>query len=258
MSQIKFFKAKLHTPILSTPHFAKVFGGEKGDCLPLDEKGLLRCIEVIALPGTKFEIVQQHSPYIYEVKTKDYKSHAPLFIDIRFVEEVDSTHSERIPHLPSIPEILAYLSKLEKTPYVWGGNCSLGIQELLTFYPPSKPLDNYLQNIWTLRGVDCSGLLYEVSEGFTPRNTSELIEFGFEVSHPFFSFQETLSRIKPLDLIVWKGHVIIVFDTKMAIESREGKGVIYTPLEEGLAFAQMQSKSFSIRRWHPEAFQKKV
>ncbi|HPE85225.1 MAG TPA: hypothetical protein PLO43_03500, partial [Chlamydiales bacterium] len=78
----------------------------------------------------------------------------------------------------------------------------------------------------TFAGVDCSGLLYEASYGLTPRNTSELISFGEERS---------LENLQPLDLLVWKGHVVIVLDPYHTIESRLGKGVVITPLADRLS-----------------------
>jgi cell wall-associated NlpC family hydrolase len=71
-----------------------------------------------------------------------------------------------------------------------------------------------------LAGLDCSGLLYSATGGWTPRNTSQLITFGDSVAVAGKHSAEIAALLKPLDLIVWNGHVIIVIDRQTAIESR--------------------------------------
>ena len=70
------------------------------------------------------------------------------------------------------------MEALTGTPYVWGGNWSSGIPEMVHFYPPKSPLDEKTERYWNLKGIDCSGLLYQTSGGATPRNTSQLIYYG--------------------------------------------------------------------------------
>ena len=64
-------------------------------------------------------------------------------------------------------------------------------------------------------GLDCSGLLYEATEGLTPRNTKELMTYGVEIS---------LSERQALDLILYSGHVLIVLSPDKVIESRDEFG----------------------------------
>ena len=71
-----------------------------------------------------------------------------------------------------------------------------------------------------LKGVDCSGLLYEATHGYTPRNTSALITFGKPVSIANLGSAQIINALEPLDILVWEGHVIIVLDRNRAIESR--------------------------------------
>lgn len=250
-----FFKAKFPTPLLSTPHFHDIFGGSSGCDLAVNEKGFLLSVETVALPGTKFEAIQPCSTYIYEVRTKDYKTKCQLFLDVRFVETALEKEPERIPHLPKPEQILKKMSSLEGLPYVWGGNYSEGIPQMLSFYPPTKPLDKKKETIWSFSGVDCSGLLYESSNGFTPRNTSELVSYGIEISSHKESNREIAEKIKPLDILVWKGHVIIAISSQETIESKEGKGVIFSSLEDSLEVARKKGGEFFIRRWHPDYFQ---
>jgi hypothetical protein len=71
-----------------------------------------------------------------------------------------------------------------------------------------------------------------------------------------------VKELQPLDLIVWKGHVVIVFDKDNTIESRHPHGVILTPIKERFEeilqdrlpvndydAGLQQGKPFVIRRW---------
>ncbi len=131
-------------------------------------------------------------------------------------------------------------------PYVWGGNWSHGIPELLTYYPPKGEIDEATRILWTMQGVDCSGLLYEASEGATPRNTSELLSFGnpVPIGEP----------MRPLDMILYPGHVIFVLDETTTIESKHPFGVIYRNLEERLK--EINKERNRINKWTPESDRK--
>jgi len=267
-TQTYFAVAKGPTPILDQPNFKEIFGGSDGKSLPLDEQKLLRRIETVALPGTKFFNVIQVNADIYKVNTNDYPG-GPLYVDGRFLAFFhDQEPPERKKEIPCISTILQKLDQLQGTPYVWGGNWSKGIPEMLEFYPPSidfSILDFDVQNHWIMKGVDCSGLLYEATDGNTPRNTSGLLSFGQSISIENLSAEMISDKLEKGDLIVWKGHVVIVKDTCTAIESRGGKGVVQTDLQERIEEIIKERKPvddwnstvslgnrFVVRRWHPE------
>jgi hypothetical protein len=126
------------------------------------------------------------------------------------------------------------MERLVGTAYVWGGNWSKGISDLLLLYPPSGVLDKSTHILWTLKGVDCSGLLYQTTRGLTPRNTKELVHFGSNISIEGKELQELLSLLLPMDMIVWPGHVWFVFDHFFSIESKSPFGVIKRPLNQRL------------------------
>lgn len=154
-----------------------------------------------------------------------------------------------------------------------GGNLREGIPEMLSFYPPSSNISPELQNRWILKGVDCSGLLYEATNGYTPRNTDALIAFGGPVQIAGLTIPQIIEKVEPLDLIIWEGHVIIILGKNRAIESRldydketpgcQG-GVWIRPLKQVLEEtlrhripadkndgAKEGEKIFVIRRWYP-------
>jgi len=218
------------TPVLNCPDFETVFRD-----LPLDEQGLLRAVEFVALPDTLFTVIDDISPTIAQVETEDYPSATPLYIDIRFTEESPNAPARKKCLLPT-SLILSNLESSLGIPYIWGGNWAAGIPKIADLYPNSSPKD---ETTYFLRGVDCSGLLYEATQGYTPRNTSELFSYG----EPIFSF----AQVKPLDIIVWPGHVIICLTQETVIESLQGHGVITSNIEKRMT--RIESENFCIRRF---------
>jgi hypothetical protein len=224
-------------PVLNIADFREAFGGKDGTQIPKNAQGHPLHYEFVALPGMRFnleEVLPRHHHCIYRISTKLYPS-PKLYIDSRFTrpagEEEDFL---TLPSFPKPSEILARMEKLVGTNYVWGGNWSAGISELLHYYPPQGSIDEKTKIHWTLQGVDCSGLLYEATGGLTPRNTTELIRYGHAVRIEGRSPGELFSRLRPLDLVVWPGHVWFVFDSIHSIESKSPFGVIKRDLLERL------------------------
>ena len=260
----KFAVAILHTPVLNTNDFESVFGGESGDSLMLDEDGHILALEFIAIPNTVFEIhetIPKQGHSIYRITTTDYPyTSAELFIDSRFVNVLDKKPEERKVEMPAKEEIIQNMEALEGYRYLWGGNYGDGVIEMLDFYNPSSDLDDDTKASWCLKGVDCSGLIYQATNGTTPRNTSSLIYYGKGLEISRKSDTAIYQMLKPLDLIVWKGHVIIVLDEKTVIESRPLKGVqkndLLNRLKEVMEERQpvddwdsSEGGRFVVRRW---------
>ncbi len=252
----RFAIATTFAPLLSTSAWREVFAGK----LPLEAKtNLLRKVETIAFPGTKFIIEEMGD--ICAVTTREYPD--KVWVDARFLQIQEIEPLERKITLPSRSEILAFLREevRKNTAYIWGGNFCRGIPELLKLYPPSESLDENSLEYKTriLQGADCSGLLFEATNGFLPRNTSQLLKTGKSVPIQGLSLEDLLKILQPLDLIVWQGHVVMVGGE--AIESRHPQGVIATPLKERfLEILKTRSAlnewekgdHFVIRRWFPE------
>ncbi len=254
---MKLARAKAPTPVLKTPHFSSIFGGGNGRTLPVDNQGLLREIELVALKGTIIKMIEKCEGFVWRVEISNYPADA-LYADQRFLEELEALALEKKPVLPSLETVMERMVKLVGLPYIWGGNWSAGIPALLALYPPSDEISDDLRTLWALKGVDCSGLLYEATDGFTPRNTSELIHYGSPVLIENKSVTEIQKLVRPLDLIVWKGHVVIVVDSEKTIESRHLHGVVIAPLKDRLKEV-LQTRTpknswsdgnhFVIRRW---------
>jgi hypothetical protein len=269
---IIFAVAETDTPVLNTPDFKSVFGGKDGKTLGKDRCGQLRSLEFVAMPGTVFKLeeeLQAGGRKLYRVTTPDYPypSKSGYFIDSRFVRIQSGKPAERKAILPSREAIIAALKKMNGSRYVWGGNNSHGIPEMLQQYAPNgtSNLNPSEIELWTLKGVDCSGLLYEATRGYTPRNTSALANYGKSVKIAGKSLKSIAEALEPLDLIVWPGHVLIVIDSGNLIESRlvckePEKGVRIRPTAEALTDIMKRrapadnvgnsGKEFVVRRWY--------
>ncbi len=252
MSVIHFARAVIPTPLLNTPDFCSTFS-----LLPLDDERLLRAVEAVAFPGTKFRVLAaREHPHIIQVSTSEYPYEGTFFTDGRFLEITAEEPLEREIVLPSIEEIVARLDALVGAPYIWGGNWPDGIPQLFDYYP-SSVIDPTLLDIKCLRGVDCTGMLYFACNGYTPRNTSKFVSWGRPVSIEGLSIEQILTTLRPLDVIVWKGHLVCVYDQETAIESLPIKGVIKTPLRARLEEIfierkpanEAQANTFVVRRW---------
>ena len=219
----RYARAEIPTPVLNTADFRSAFGGADGKTLKRDSQGLIRAVEFIALPGTVFQIengFNVNGALIYQVNTAEYPPQKTgLYIDSRFVSVSSKALPARDKKMPSKKTILERMVSKQGLRYVWGGNISQGIPQMFQFYPPSKRIPPESESMWALHGLDCSGLLYEAANGATPRNTSELISFGKPVSIEGLAPAQIAKKLHPLDLITWKGHVIIVLDSTHTIES---------------------------------------
>ncbi len=231
--------ARSATPVLNTPAFSSVFGGRDGATLKTDRCGQVRELEFIALAGTPFRILAElkgTTAAIYRVEPDDYPTPAgrSLYVDSRFIELRTTAPTPRPRNLPPAAEVVVRLKGAIGNPYVWGGNVSSGVPVLAGLFYRGGALAKGDSRL--LAGVDCSGLLYQATDGWTPRNTSELVAFGSPVPVAGRSALELARLLRPLDLIVWDGHVVIVLDRATTIESRLacGKagngGVVTTPL----------------------------
>jgi cell wall-associated NlpC family hydrolase len=274
----RFAVADKFVPVLNTADFRSVFGGNDGNSLALDRYGQNRALEFIALPGTPFaieNIVNDFEFPVYRVTTADYPypSASGYYIDSRMVRTTESEPPPRPRTLPAPETIIAQLLSAVGTHYQWGSNRRQGIPEMISLYPPApgRQMNTGIRESWTLQGLDCSGLLYEATAGWTPRNTSTLVRYGSPVPIASLDADRIAQRIAPLDLIVWKGHVMIILDRERLIESRldcqgTGGGVQVRDLKDALrhllasrvpldAYDEKNTagtQGFVIRRWHPE------
>jgi cell wall-associated NlpC family hydrolase len=250
-------KEIIMTTTIGTTIFTPVFNQQNWGNIEKSGDGRVMQLETVLLPGTVVEAVTTKidngaQNALIEIKTSAYKSNTPLYVIPQCINEIQPTTEKET---PDISTILQKLKKQKGKPYFWGSNCPDPILELKKIVPT-----NFLESIeeenTPFQGFDCSGLLYWASNGITPRNTSDLLSFGNKVDVTGLSVEDIQKKIRPLDLIVWQGHVIIVIDRDTVIESTQGKGVVTTPFSkrypEATDIANKKNKNLFVRRWHPD------
>jgi hypothetical protein len=231
-------------PVLNSPDFKGVFGGANGQAMKVDRCGQVRELEFIALPGSVFTILKKQSSGasdVYQVETDEYVAppNVRLYVDGRFLKLQHAAPPPRSRSLPPREEVVSALRMSVGNRYVWGGNVPGGVPELAAWF--NRDLMGGDGERTGLAGLDCSGLLYHATGGWTPRNTTQLLTYGQGVAVAGRSAAEIATLLQPLDLLVWDGHVIIVLDRQTAIESRlecsrpGGGGVVLTNLSQRLA-----------------------
>jgi len=111
-----------------------------------------------------------------------------------------------------------------------------------------------------LKGLDCFCLLYYTTNGYTPRNTSSLVSYGNAVRIAGLKVDEIIQKVKPLDIIVWRGHVIIILDKEHVIESRLDYDKNKEEFQGGVRIRQLKEvlREIMKRRVPVESYQDKV
>lgn len=245
-AQPPFFAVALSpAPVFNNPLAAAGMLG------PPDHCGQHRQLEFIALPGTVFTVIygEPTNHDVVQVTTTAYHPAATvrLYVAAQQLRFSSSRPDEGRREMPEPEQIFQRLRSAAGRPYIWGGNLRDGMM---------------LNGTRLFAGLDCSGLLYEATDGMTPRNTSDLLKFGRPVSIEGLGVEGVLERLEPLDLIVWQGHLVIVLDQQTAIESilrcRGGfSGVIITPLRnrlETLLQRRTPVDSWPLVPEHPQRF----
>lgn len=256
------------TPLFNTNALEQELGN--GANLTLD-KGLWKPLETLLPARVPLLIKQYFKDGICEIQTPAYPSKTSLYTYTRFLTKAPELPQEW--KRPLLPPLSVFLSRInwcleKRIPYLWGGNAPNGTLSLYHMYrrqQPRLPLDQTSQNIWKLKGVDCSGLIYWATRGATGRNTSELIREGTRVNIEGLSNEQIVAQLKPGMLIVWTGHVLIVTEEGI-VDSTPEKGVSFTPILEKInALTQTRVPldewpsnenpiipSFVVRRLYPE------
>lgn len=263
----KYAVSKYFTPVINSKNFDMVYGGKDGKTLKRAKNGLIKELEYVAYPGSIFEILGEYKKddhSIYKIYTDEYdisELNIELFIDSRFVDIVTNKPEKRKINLPSKEKIYEYLDKSIGSQYVWGANNIEGVKQMFEYYPPSGKLSENETNDWSLKGVDCSGLIYEATDGFTARNTHQMVYMGEGIDIEGLNAKQIAQKVEPLDIIVWKGHVILVYDKENTIESSFSAGGVIQKNLISVLSNLMQKRSpknewgkggniFVIRRWY--------
>lgn len=235
------------TPVLNIPDVRSVFGGKDGRTLAVDDEGAVQALEFIALSGTVFIVQDEllvNGEAMYRVETAEYpyETETGYFVPAVFVRDIPAGNPARTPRILLAEEILSSMTSWIGLPYVWGGNAPEGVAGLMEYFLVRPGDDEQVVDQWVLKGLDCSGLLYAATDGLTPRNTSALVVYGDPVEIEGLSVKQIVASVKPLDLIVWKGHVVIVLDGQNVIESRMDHEPDVPGLQGGVRVRQLEER----------------
>jgi len=223
-----YVKAKRNTPVFNTKQISLLSR--------FDDRHLNRSLETVAYPDTLFSVEEDDGTFL-TVKLKEYPSSNKLYIFKSFVNPCTENPEERKREMPTKEVILKRLESFPHLPYIWGGNIPGGVPELPNLLAMNRPLNAFESNYLQLKGVDCSGLIYHVTDGALPRNCSDLLTIGHKVS-----------TLKPLDLVIWPEHLLIALPNNRLIECCEFYGRLIT--EQRLRLAQLEHFAPIYLRWH--------
>ncbi len=203
---------------------------------PLDQRWLLSNLETILYPGVTVTVEGEGE--VVSIVTDDYPSTVPLFTHRRFLDFSGNTEPIKRDR-PSTKKMIEALESTPFLPYIWGGNFPQGVPELFELFPPTRQLHAWEWHLFHLRGVDCSGLIYNVTHGTLPRNTGPMKNACEVISSP----------TKPLDLIFAPGHVLITLSQDRVIESRLYQGITVSSLSSRLKQLEREEKWISFARF---------
>jgi hypothetical protein len=204
------------TPVFRDVHFPKHFG-EGHDGLIFDKWHQIDPTETILLPGSIIRVQEVMKDRVVRMITSEYHSRTPIYTHASFIDEISRLPlPDRIKQLPSRVRMIHSMRHQEGKRYIWWGNSPMGVPELLDIFRNTRAESRELA---MLKWFDCSGLLYWATNGNTPRNTSELIDFGRAMDIEDRSVEEIIDLMEPLDIVAWKWHCLIVLDRWEIIES---------------------------------------
>jgi len=228
---------------LNFPDFHQVFNHPDF----LNRQGHPKAYEMVLLPGmTGIAMEKKEAGQSRLIKFPFYLK--PLYVFENHLSPLQDPIQEGYQLPLTLEEILKRLQKCLGKPYLWGGNFNTPTS---IFIPclDQRPRTVKEYRAASLNGLDCSGLLYYASGFRTPRNTAELQTYGA----PLRSWE----ALQPLDMVLTRGHVMIVYDSKYLIHAAQDKGVLLTRLDRQLVRLNAKRKQvdvvtswdeFSIRR----------
>ena len=153
-----------------------------------------------------------------------------LFAIAELLRPVASADLPPTPALPPVDSVLSSLHEQLGVRYLFGGSAASGspsqAEALIRrgLFLPEDERDADLQRLLHSQGLDCSGLFNLCSNYHFFGDSKDVYDvfrkglLSFDASHP--PSAGPLSRmLRPLDLIVQRGHVMIVIENQRVIQS---------------------------------------
>lgn len=253
--ETKYVSAKTYTPVFNIPEIYKFLSDLDGD-VKTDKKGLLPEVSFIAPPGREFEIIDEIEQSGYTIlKVKPVNSEKIYYADSRFLEGAYGEYDNK--GKLTKEEIIRNLKAMEGYPYEYGGAIANGVWKLESMYDIKG-----LNEKWKPKGLDCSGLIYQATNGAIPRSSSEIVKYGEGLDIEGKKLDDIIDMLEPLDIIGYPGHVLIVIDKNSVMESSPKKGVRILQAETRIkqlmkdrkpvndVEGENKNKIFVVRRWY--------
>lgn len=192
-----------------------------------------------------------------------------------FFEEVPKDIDGKSPSPIPLKDIRAVFQRClgESVPYCWGGNWfeTIPLPEDYVF----SQCGGKVERVYELRGFDCSGLLYFISNGLLPHSTRRLrncgkilykIEKNDAVSIDDLKEKLAALRLRDSDYIVIEGHVVVWYNGGVIEFRGMDYGCVFMPAEKAperimelvTASRKANDDEGDVRfiRWHPELLKK--
>lgn len=180
------------------------------------------------LPTDRRVTVEPHDDVVVRVVTSAYHRYTdePMYA-LRGV--LDPFHGACTPgagRAPSRERVITRLLELLDTPYLFGGTSEQGsvrqrdvLLELGAF--AAEDFEHAeLDRIARSHGVDCSGLLNAATDGFFIGDSRDTVQLGPVVAiREGTSADEVARMLEPLDVLVWKGHMVVALGDGRIIQS---------------------------------------
>lgn len=231
----------------------------------------------VLLPGSFVDVrnfgekVSKVAWHVNEKTTYEGYIHNRFLRD--FFEEVPKDIDGKSPSPIPLKDIRAVFQRClgESVPYCWGGNWfeTISLPEDYVFSQSGGKVEKNYE----LRGFDCSGLLYFVSDGLLQHSTRRLREYGggkilWSVGKKDSVSLEDLKKklvdlkLRDTDYIVLIGHVVVWFNGGIIEFRGMDYGCVFTPAEKAAERIMElieksrtnEEKDSDVRfvRWHPE------
>ncbi len=267
------------------------------DGKPVDE-GIQEHLAKVLPPGSSILVSGQGD--VLEVKGSPYSKYyndGLYTINIGFKDrEIPAQTNVQI---PTKQRIIDSLTKLVGTPYLYGGCYDQGSEKLANYvvsqglFKEEDKNNPDLYRIMKLAGLDCSGLLAQATNYAFLADTRTVFQFAERLNENCIvdiegkNIDDIVNTLKPLDIIVYYGHMLISLPDDKIIQSagfdknaevfsettnhkgdpmdKYGRVVIdeAKPIIEGIMNVSERSPSnswdyndknkFMIIRWHPES-----
>lgn len=223
---------KLPTPLYwqneNYVNLNRIMWGTGTTWLKLDSANTIDELWVVLPPNRPLTLINKVETWdftYYNVRTREFDTWSgsadSRYIDSRLVEKQEYKAAEHEPQLPSKWQLIKNLFDALWTQYVRGWSRYQWIPEMNELYPTPEwvELSESEKEYKILKWVDCSWLLWQATDWYTPRNSRGMLTFWKSVPISWNTIDEIIEKVEPLDVLARWWHVIIILSKDYEIES---------------------------------------